>query len=52
MSNFPWLTVAGVIPLVGAITVGLTPGQSTLLAARPTGGPVTCSSSGSRWSSA
>src|ERR1700761_2431432 len=28
MSNFPWLTVAGVIPLVGAIAVGLTPGQS------------------------
>ncbi len=28
MSNFPWLTVAGVIPLAGAIAVGLTPGQS------------------------
>jgi NADH-quinone oxidoreductase subunit M len=28
MSNFPWLTVAGVIPLVGAIAVGLTPGRS------------------------
>jgi NADH-quinone oxidoreductase subunit M len=28
MSNFPWLTVAGVVPLVGAIAVGLTPGQS------------------------
>jgi NADH-quinone oxidoreductase subunit M len=28
MSNFPWLTVAGVIPLVGAIAIGLTPGQS------------------------
>jgi len=28
MSNFPWLTVAGVIPLAGAIAVGLTPGRS------------------------
>ncbi len=28
MTNFPWLTVAGVVPLVGAIAVGLTPGQS------------------------
>jgi NADH-quinone oxidoreductase subunit M len=28
MSNFPWLTVAGVVPLVGAIAIGLTPGQS------------------------
>src|SRR5215471_18345378 len=28
MSNFPWLTVAGVIPLAGAIAVGLTPGKS------------------------
>jgi NADH-quinone oxidoreductase subunit M len=28
MSSFPWLTVAGAIPLVGAIVVALTPGQS------------------------
>ncbi len=28
MSNFPWLTVAGAIPLVGAIVVALTPGRS------------------------
>ncbi|HUA40231.1 MAG TPA: proton-conducting transporter membrane subunit, partial [Streptosporangiaceae bacterium] len=28
MSTFPWLTVAGAIPLVGAIVVGLTPGRS------------------------
>ncbi|MBO0838883.1 MAG: NADH-quinone oxidoreductase subunit M, partial [Actinobacteria bacterium] len=28
MSNFPWLTVAGAIPLVGAILIGLTPGRS------------------------
>ncbi len=28
MSNFPWLTVAGVVPLAGAIAIGLTPGQS------------------------
>ncbi len=28
MTNFPWLTVAGAIPLVGSIAVGLTPGQS------------------------
>ncbi|HEY3903983.1 MAG TPA: NADH-quinone oxidoreductase subunit M [Streptosporangiaceae bacterium] len=28
MTNFPWLTVAGVVPLVGSIAVGLTPGQS------------------------
>ncbi len=28
MSNFPWLTVAGAIPLVGAIVIGLTPGRS------------------------
>ena len=26
MSTFPWLTVAGAIPLVGAIAVALTPG--------------------------
>ncbi len=25
MSNFPWLTVAGVIPLAGALVVGLIP---------------------------
>jgi NADH-quinone oxidoreductase subunit M len=28
MSTFPWLTVEGAIPLVGAIAVCLTPGQS------------------------
>jgi NADH-quinone oxidoreductase subunit M len=28
MSNFPWLTVAGAIPLAGAIVIGLTPGRS------------------------
>src|SRR5580700_5111682 len=28
MSSFPWLTVIGAIPLVGAIAVTLTPGQS------------------------
>jgi NADH-quinone oxidoreductase subunit M len=28
MSNFPWLTVAGAIPLVGAVAIGLTPGRS------------------------
>jgi NADH-quinone oxidoreductase subunit M len=28
MSNFPWLTVAGAIPLVGAVVIMLTPGQS------------------------
>ena len=28
MSTFPWLTVIGVIPLVGAVVVALTPGQS------------------------
>jgi NADH-quinone oxidoreductase subunit M len=28
MTNFPWLTVAGAIPLVGAIVVALTPGRS------------------------
>jgi len=28
MSTFPWLTVAGAIPLVGAVVVSLTPGQS------------------------
>jgi NADH-quinone oxidoreductase subunit M len=28
MSTFPWLTVAGAIPLVGAVVVGLTPGRS------------------------
>jgi NADH-quinone oxidoreductase subunit M len=28
MSNFPWLTVAGAIPLVGAIAIALTPGRS------------------------
>ena len=28
MSTFPWLTVAGAIPLVGAVAVALTPGRS------------------------
>jgi NADH-quinone oxidoreductase subunit M len=28
MSTFPWLTVAGAIPLVGAVVVALTPGRS------------------------
>jgi NADH-quinone oxidoreductase subunit M len=28
MSNFPWLTVAGAVPLVGSIAIGLTPGRS------------------------
>src|ERR1700728_3171966 len=28
MSSFPWLTVIGAIPLVGAIAIALTPGQS------------------------
>jgi NADH-quinone oxidoreductase subunit M len=28
MSNFPWLTVAGAIPLVGAVVIGMTPGRS------------------------
>ncbi len=28
MSNFPWLTVAGAVPLVGALVIGLTPGRS------------------------
>jgi NADH-quinone oxidoreductase subunit M len=28
MSTFPWLTVAGAIPLVGAIVIALTPGRS------------------------
>jgi NADH-quinone oxidoreductase subunit M len=28
MSSFPWLTVAGAIPLAGAVAVALTPGRS------------------------
>jgi NADH-quinone oxidoreductase subunit M len=28
MSNFPWLTVAGAIPLGGALVIALTPGRS------------------------
>jgi NADH-quinone oxidoreductase subunit M len=28
MSNFPWLTVAGAIPLVGALVIALTPGRT------------------------
>src|SRR5271169_684501 len=28
MSTFPWLTVAGAIPLVGAVAIALTPGRS------------------------
>jgi NADH-quinone oxidoreductase subunit M len=28
MSTFPWLTIEGAIPLVGAIVIALTPGQS------------------------
>src|SRR6266851_8437784 len=28
MTNFPWLTVAGAIPLVGTVAVCLTPGRS------------------------
>jgi hypothetical protein len=27
MSNFPWLTVAGAIPLAGAVVIALTPGR-------------------------
>ena len=45
MSNFPWLTVAGAIPLVGALVVGLTP-AGPLQAVTPTGGRATCWSSG------
>src|SRR5262245_23553376 len=29
MSNFPWLTVAGVIPLVGALVIGAVPGPAS-----------------------
>jgi len=28
MSTFPWLTVAGAIPLAGALVIALTPGRS------------------------
>jgi NADH-quinone oxidoreductase subunit M len=28
MSNFPWLTVAGAIPLAGALVIGLVPGRA------------------------
>src|SRR3984957_3885970 len=28
MSTFPWLTVAGAVPLVGAVAIMLTPGRS------------------------
>ena len=28
MSNFPWLTVTGAIPLAGVLAIGLTPGRS------------------------
>ena len=28
MSNFPWLTVTGAVPLVGALVIALTPGRS------------------------
>ncbi|MGH3286554.1 MAG: hypothetical protein ACRDPD_18060 [Streptosporangiaceae bacterium] len=28
MSTFPWLTVAGAIPLAGSVVVALIPGQS------------------------
>ncbi len=28
MSNFPWLTVMGAVPLVGALVLALTPGRS------------------------
>jgi NADH-quinone oxidoreductase subunit M len=28
MSNFPWLTVAGAVPLAGAVVIALTPGRS------------------------
>ena len=28
MSTFPWLTVAGAIPLVGALVIALTPGRT------------------------
>jgi NADH-quinone oxidoreductase subunit M len=36
MSNFPWLTVAGVIPLAGAVAVGLVPKASDRLVKRIT----------------
>ena len=37
MSTFPWLTVIGAIPLVGALVIALTPGRRRRRAARPTG---------------
>src|ERR1019366_5004734 len=41
MSTFPWLTVAGAIPLVGALVIALTPGRSApgSTADRRGGGP-------------
>jgi NADH-quinone oxidoreductase subunit M len=31
MTNFPWLTVAGVIPLAGTLVIGFTPGRPVLV---------------------
>ena len=29
MTNFPWLTVTGAIPLVGALVIGVIPGRAS-----------------------
>ena len=48
MSTFPWLTVAGAIPLAGTLAVCLTPAGLPLAVTR-TAARVTCWSSGSPW---
>ena len=51
MSTFPWLTVIGAVPLVGALAIVASPGAPRP-AARPTGRPGGCWSSGWPWCSA
>ena len=50
MNGFPWLTVAGAVPLLGAIVIMLVPGLPQD-SAGSTAGPVTRWPSGSRWRS-
>ena len=57
MSSFPWLTVIGAIPLVGALVIAIIPlpAQTTLLALTPPPHPrlpwlpAICSPSRSPW---
>jgi hypothetical protein len=51
MNGFPWLTIAGAVPLLGAIVIALIPGLPPRTAPPPTGGRARRWPSGSRWRS-